>query len=74
MAYVTTLKHALRALTGSSAVADIDAGFLALAEDIDDVMAAFAGQDDTIAHRCAHEMADVIDLAHVPGNDHEHWG
>jgi hypothetical protein len=37
--YTTTTKHALRALTGSSNVSDIDAGFLALAEDLDTIIA-----------------------------------
>lgn len=37
--YTTTTKHALRALLGANQVLDIDAGFLALAEDIDAIMA-----------------------------------
>lgn len=39
MAFSTTAKHALRWLTGSSVISDIDAGFQALAEDVDGLMA-----------------------------------
>lgn len=39
MAFTTTAKHALRWLTGVSIVSDIDAGFQALAEDVDGKMA-----------------------------------
>jgi hypothetical protein len=37
--YVTTTKYGLRALTGGSNVSDIDAGFLALAGDLDAIIA-----------------------------------
>lgn len=39
MAFSTTTKHALRWLTGASNVSDVDAGFQALAEDVDAKMA-----------------------------------
>lgn len=35
MAFTTTAKHALRVLTGGSAASDIDAGFSAIASDVD---------------------------------------
>lgn len=38
MAFNTTIKHALRWTTGATNVSDIDAGFQALAEDIDGLM------------------------------------
>src|SRR3712207_3128271 len=39
MPFSTTAKHALRWLTGGSNISDIDAGFQALAEDLDAIIA-----------------------------------
>lgn len=51
MAFTTTAKYALRWLTGASAANDIDAGFQALAEDVDSKMAGYA--QGTLAARPA---------------------
>jgi hypothetical protein len=42
MAFTTTAKWALRRLTGSSLVSDIDAGFSALADDIDPLLTPYS--------------------------------
>lgn len=49
--YTTTVRNALRALLGTSKVADIDEGFLRLAEDVDTKMASL--WTDTFAKRPA---------------------
>jgi microcystin-dependent protein len=42
MAFTTTAKYALRRLTGGSLASDIDAGFTALADDVDAAMAGWS--------------------------------
>lgn len=53
--YTNTAKYALRWLTGSNLVSDIDAGFQSLAEDIDSKMAGYA--EGTAASRPAAGVA-----------------